>query len=158
MAPESLMEKKYSAKSDVWAFGVTLWEIICRQEPYPDLDNVQAARYVLLSLLLLMSLLLHPQEDNLHIFCCSGVMYKGLRLKPPEFCPPKLAQLMSSCFETSPGNKNSTLRNTVDHVGVFFYTLLLSHFWFLTNQHNQSTFLFQRLALVSRVLLRCFVK
>lgn len=33
----------------------------------------------------------------------SGVMYKGLRLKPPEFCPPKLAQLMTSCFETSPG-------------------------------------------------------
>lgn len=45
MAPESLVDKKYSAKSDVWAFGVTLWEILAREEPYPELDNVQAARY-----------------------------------------------------------------------------------------------------------------
>jgi len=75
MAPESLLKKKYSSKSDAWSFGVTLWEILTREEPYPDLDNVNAA---------------------------SHVMHKGLKLKPPENCPVKLAELMNKCFETDP--------------------------------------------------------
>lgn len=33
MAPESLIERKYSAKSDVWSYGVTIWEMLARQEP-----------------------------------------------------------------------------------------------------------------------------
>jgi len=75
MAPESLLERKYSSKSDVWSYGVTLWEVLTRNEPYPDLDSVQAA---------------------------SQVMHRGLHLTPPENCPPKLAQLMLQCFERDP--------------------------------------------------------
>jgi len=80
MSPESLLEKKYSAKSDVWSFGVTLWECLTRLEPYPEMDNVQAA---------------------------SLVMHKGLVLKPPENCPPKLADLMTECFERDPSERPS---------------------------------------------------
>ncbi len=43
MSPESIKRKEYSTYSDIWAYGVTLWEILCRQEPYPELDAVQAA-------------------------------------------------------------------------------------------------------------------
>jgi serine/threonine protein kinase len=46
MAPESVMDRKYSPSSDVWAFGVTLYELITRSEPYEDLDPVQAATKV----------------------------------------------------------------------------------------------------------------
>jgi len=48
MAPECLKSKKYSEKSDVWAFGVLSFEIYNRepgqyQKPYPSSDPVQVA-------------------------------------------------------------------------------------------------------------------
>jgi len=75
MAPEGLSEKKYSAKSDIWSMGVTLWEVVTRKEPYENLDNVQAA---------------------------SHVMHKGLKPRPPESTPLKLAKLIEWCVETDP--------------------------------------------------------
>jgi len=42
MAPESTSRLEYSSKSDVWAWGITVWELIARQEPYPEMDSVQA--------------------------------------------------------------------------------------------------------------------
>jgi len=80
MAPESLLEKKYSVKSDCWSYGVTLWEVLTRKEPYEELDNVQAA---------------------------SQVMHKGLRPRCPENTPPALAKLVDSCFEVDPKNRPS---------------------------------------------------
>ncbi|KAE8743333.1 hypothetical protein FOCC_FOCC011072 [Frankliniella occidentalis] len=41
MAWESVFLGKFTTKSDVWAFAVTLWEMLhlCTCAPYPDLDN-----------------------------------------------------------------------------------------------------------------------
>eukprot|EP01134_Creolimax_fragrantissima_P003148 CFRG3148T1 len=41
LAPESLRDSKYSTKSDVWAYGVTLWEIItdCQRLPFEDVEG-----------------------------------------------------------------------------------------------------------------------
>ena len=38
MAPESLLDKMWSEKTDVWAFGVLMFEILAREEPYIDLE------------------------------------------------------------------------------------------------------------------------
>jgi len=78
MAPEALMNKQYSIKSDVWSYGCTLTELLTGDEPYPALDNVQAA---------------------------SNVMHKGLKPVIPESVPPLLAAMMEKCFERDPDDR-----------------------------------------------------
>lgn len=78
MAPESLANNQFSIKSDVWSFGVTLWEILTRScDPFPELNIYQAAEAV------------------------KG----GLFLQPPPTAPPKYAQLMLSCFLRNPADR-----------------------------------------------------
>ena len=38
MAPEAVLKKQYSQYSDVWSFGVLLWQVETRRHPYDDLD------------------------------------------------------------------------------------------------------------------------
>jgi len=41
-APESLRSKHFTIKSDVWSFGIVLYELItCGNEPYPEMDEVE---------------------------------------------------------------------------------------------------------------------
>ncbi|XP_044041108.1 tyrosine-protein kinase receptor TYRO3 [Siniperca chuatsi] len=75
MAMESLSESVYTTKSDVWSFGVTMWEIVTRgRTPYPGVHN-----HELLDLLL-----------------------SGHRLKPPEESDDKLYEVMQSCWDKEP--------------------------------------------------------
>jgi serine/threonine protein kinase len=36
MAPESLAQNQFSCASDVWSFGVTIWEMLSRRLPFED--------------------------------------------------------------------------------------------------------------------------
>lgn len=88
MAIESLSESIYTTKSDVWSFGVTMWEILSRgRTPYPGVHN-----YELLDLLLM-----------------------GHRLKAPDDCDSKLFEVMCSCWERQPTQRPS-FRELVDEL------------------------------------------
>uniref|UniRef100_A0A2K6RNC1 receptor protein-tyrosine kinase n=1 Tax=Rhinopithecus roxellana TaxID=61622 RepID=A0A2K6RNC1_RHIRO len=48
IAIESLADRVYTSKSDVWAFGVTMWEIATRgMTPYPGVQNHEMYDYLL---------------------------------------------------------------------------------------------------------------
>jgi len=71
MAPECLVNRVYSSKSDVYSYGITLWEIITKEEPWPDLEPITAA---------------------------INVVEKGAILPIPVDCPLPFANIMKQCW------------------------------------------------------------
>jgi len=74
MAPESIRERIYSKESDVWAFGITAWELVTHETPYHELDAVNAA---------------------------IGVGYDHLRLEVPR-CDGDVEEIMKGCWMEDP--------------------------------------------------------
>ena len=47
MPPEALIDAKFSTKSDVWAYGVVIWEMVTLgHQPYPGIDNADISTFV----------------------------------------------------------------------------------------------------------------
>jgi hypothetical protein len=78
MSPESLSNNEFTIKSDSYSFGVVVYEIIARQEPYPHLNIYQAA---------------------------TQVVQEGLRPPLPQNCPPKFATLMTTTWKAKPEDR-----------------------------------------------------
>eukprot|EP01113_Clastostelium_recurvatum_P031505 TRINITY_DN3939_c0_g2_i1.p1 TRINITY_DN3939_c0_g2~~TRINITY_DN3939_c0_g2_i1.p1 ORF type:complete len:673 (-),score=209.78 TRINITY_DN3939_c0_g2_i1:87-1847(-) len=77
MSPESIINRQYSKKSDVWSFGVVVWEVFhFGRTPYSPLSAVQAAMAV--------------ARDGLR-----------LEIENPNV-PPLYAELMHSCWQVDP--------------------------------------------------------
>ncbi|XP_078089620.1 tyrosine-protein kinase receptor TYRO3 [Mustelus asterias] len=75
IALESLADNVYTVHSDVWSFGVTMWEIATRgQTPYPGVENAEIYDYLI----------------------------RGHRLKQPPDCIDELYKLMYQCWHTDP--------------------------------------------------------
>ncbi|KAM9734742.1 LOW QUALITY PROTEIN: fibroblast growth factor receptor 1b, partial [Menidia menidia] len=75
MAPEALFDRVYTHQSDVWSFGVLLWEIFTLGgSPYPGV----------------------PVEELFKL------LREGHRMERPSGCPPELYVLMRSCWHGAP--------------------------------------------------------
>nr|CAB3263761.1 hepatocyte growth factor receptor [Phallusia mammillata] len=87
MALESLQQQKFTTKTDVWSFGILLWELLTRGvTPYPDVDAFNVLNYLL----------------------------EGRRLRQPQFCPDDLYQLMVSCWHPDSEKRPSFKSLTAD--------------------------------------------
>ncbi|XP_063793268.1 vascular endothelial growth factor receptor kdr-like [Pseudophryne corroboree] len=90
MAPEAIFDKIYTTQSDVWSFGVLLWEIFSLgASPYPGVQI---------------------DED----FCCR--LKEGTRMRPPEYCTPEIYQTMLDCWQGVPTDR-PTFMDLVERLG-----------------------------------------
>eukprot|EP00069_Balaena_mysticetus_P013819 bmy_08385T0 len=78
MAPEALFDRVYTHQSDVWSFGILLWEICTLGgSPYPGI----------------------PVEE---LF---SLLREGHRMDRPPHCPPELYGLMRECWHAAPSQR-----------------------------------------------------
>uniref|UniRef100_A0A3Q3ILM0 mitogen-activated protein kinase kinase kinase n=1 Tax=Monopterus albus TaxID=43700 RepID=A0A3Q3ILM0_MONAL len=75
MAPEVIKSSTFSKGSDVWSYGVLLWELLTGEAPYKGIDGLAVAY---------------------------GVAVNKLTLPIPSTCPEPFAQLMAECWDQDP--------------------------------------------------------
>ncbi|XP_069549694.1 tyrosine-protein kinase Fes/Fps [Brachyistius frenatus] len=79
-APEALNYGRYTTESDVWSFGVLLWETFSMgMTPYTSMTNQQT-------------------RDEVE---------KGYRMPTPHTCPAEISKIMNSCWQYEPKNRPS---------------------------------------------------
>ncbi|XP_058062388.1 mitogen-activated protein kinase kinase kinase 11-like [Anopheles bellator] len=80
MPPEVIKSGTYSKASDVWSYGVLLWELLTGETPYKGFDSLSVAY---------------------------GVAVNTLALPIPKTCPEAWGRLMKGCWEIDPHRRPS---------------------------------------------------
>lgn len=78
MAPEVLMSQNFDEKSDVYSYGIILWEMLTGDVPYRGLRDIQVAMTVI-------------NQNN--------------RPKIPKSCPQNLAKFIRLCWHSDPNKR-----------------------------------------------------
>lgn len=75
MSPESVVYGRFTLESDIWSYGVVLWEIYSYgKQPYYGHSNEEVVKLIL----------------------------DGVMLIPPQECPIIVIELMKNCWKTEP--------------------------------------------------------
>ena len=82
MAPECHLRKEFSPATDIWSFGVVMWEMYNPTElPYKGLSNPEVSANICM----------------------------GTRLEIPKAYPPTVARIMKACWQLEPAKRPSFL-------------------------------------------------
>ncbi|KAF8773198.1 Tyrosine-protein kinase transmembrane receptor like protein [Argiope bruennichi] len=78
MAPESLLYGTFTTESDVWSFGILLWEIFSYGiRPYFNCDN----------------------QEVIDLICTHQLLPR------PDYCPPYIYAIMNDCWHDTPSHR-----------------------------------------------------
>ncbi|XP_013865722.1 hepatocyte growth factor receptor [Austrofundulus limnaeus] len=107
MALESLQTHKFTTKSDVWSFGVLLWELMTRgAPPYSDVNSFDITVFLL----------------------------QGRRLLQPEFCPDSLYTVMIESWHPKPERRPS-FSELVSRISAIFSNFSGEHYVLLNTTY-----------------------
>ena len=100
MAPESLTEMVFSSQSDVWSFGVVMWELFSfGKVPYPGFDFRQLIRELMI----------------------------GYRMEKPQMATNVIGRLMTDCWKTEP-NERPTFHQLQEALGNHLESSIRGHY------------------------------
>ncbi|KAF6731875.1 Tyrosine-protein kinase Srms [Oryzias melastigma] len=99
-APEAALHQRFSVKSDVWSFGVLLYEMMSRGKmPYEGKSNKEVME----------------------------ILTSGYRLPSPTRCPPNIYKIMMECWAAEPSKRPSfhALHSQLDaiYTKIYFKTV-----------------------------------
>jgi len=107
MALESLEKGIYNSKTDVWSYGVVLWELMTRGvSPYPEVDNWDVIKF----------------------------LRSGRRMSRPMYCPKELYEVMLQCWSCDSKTRPS-FDELADNVKAVITLMELSSFT-VTNEEQ----------------------
>ncbi|XP_065842857.1 uncharacterized protein [Oscarella lobularis] len=99
MSPESLLDLVFTMKSDVWSYGITIWEVMTlAMVPYPGVSSYEVVRF----------------------------LKAGKRLDKPDECPSEMYHIMLNCWSAEPEDRLpfSQIVNTLE----VYMTELMNYF------------------------------
>jgi len=101
MAIESLTDRTFSSQSDIWSFGVVMWELFTLGKiPYLGIGEAH------------------------HLV---GQLETGYRLDKPQFASKEISQLMINCWKTKP-NERPTFHQLEEVLGGYLEGTVRSRF------------------------------
>ncbi|XP_053731607.1 tyrosine-protein kinase JAK2a isoform X1 [Synchiropus splendidus] len=90
-APESLTDSKFSVASDIWSFGVVLYELFT----YSDKNVSPPAVF--------MEKMGHEKQGQMIVYHLTKLLKQGYRLPAPGNCPKEVHKMMTECWCGDPG-------------------------------------------------------
>lgn len=108
MAIEAIKDRIFSTQSDVWSYGVTLWEFFSlATSPYPGME---------------------PDERLLFR------LINGYRMEKPQYATNKIYEIMLNCWHTDP-NKRLSFPQLVEEFGKLLGEKSLTHYRHLNDEY-----------------------
>uniref|UniRef100_A0A672Q0D8 Tyrosine-protein kinase n=1 Tax=Sinocyclocheilus grahami TaxID=75366 RepID=A0A672Q0D8_SINGR len=89
-APESLTESKFSVASDIWSFGVVLYELFTYSDKLSSPPTV------------FLSMMGGDKQGQTIVYHLVELLKRGNRLPQPMGCPSEMCEIMQECWDNDP--------------------------------------------------------